>query len=424
MNMSVPRDWQTFKKMKGDTLLYLVFVLVFFFMSLGTSLVTIFGILSLFVWLFAGKMKGLGRIAKKTWFWPVVVFMVLPWVGLLYTPDLSGIGIDYASKSHYWLYTITVASISFAVFPPERLIQAFLAGLALNAVVAICQFAGVLPLTRGYEYRGFGEGYAVLSVFLIVGILVVSYYFGRTAEKKNKVLLSFLIILYFFHLIIMQGRAGYVTFVLLSPLIVHTLFRKISFLKIVLTCVCLLSLMSLSPVVRQRVRLSIDQLRYHVYADSDTAWGKEYNKYQDRFYMWYGGIRILIENPFLGVGTGGYQTVLKQGGKPDVPAIAHPHNNLLHMGVSYGIVGMIAYLWLFVETIRNAWKQRQTPVGFFVLSAAIVIFVSGLFNTTVLDVGTLFLLAVAVGLQQTFPKFIIPDTIKMEKGPSSGAGQS
>ena len=415
MNMSVPKDWQTFKKMKGDTLLYFVFVLVFFFMSLGTTLVTIFGILSLYVWLFSGKMTKLRIIVKNTWFWPVLVFMVLPWVGLLYTPDLAGIGIDYAGKSHYWLYTIAAASISFAVFSPERLIQAFLAGLALNAVVAVYQFAGILPLTRGYEFRGFGEGYGVLSVFLIVGMLVASYYFREAAEKKSKVLLSFLMILYFFHLVIMRGRTGYVTFVLFFPLIVHTLFRKISFLKILLACVCVLSLMSLSPVVRERVSLSIDQLQYHLHAEEDSAWGKKYTKHQDRFYMWYGAIPIFLENPFFGVGTGGYQKALKQKGKPDDPDIAHPHNNLLHMAVSYGIVGIIAYLWLFVETIRNAWQQRETPVGFFVLSTAMVIFVSGLFNTTVLDVGTLYLLAVAVGLQQAFPKFVSADNTQVGK---------
>jgi O-antigen ligase len=164
--------------------------------------------------------------------------------------------------------------------------------------------------------------------------------------------------------------------------------------------------MFLSPVVRERVRLSIDQLEYHMHAERDAAWGKEYSNQQDRFFMWYGAIHIFLEKPLLGVGTGGYQAAMKERGKPGDPDMAHPHNNLLHMAVSYGIVGIITYLWLFVETIKNAWKQKDEPVGFFVLSVALVIIVSGLFNTTVLDVGTLFLLAVAVGLQQTFPAFV------------------
>ena len=154
-----------------------------------------------------------------------------------------------------------------------------------------------------------------------------------------------------------------------------------------------------------------------MHAEGDGAWGKEYTKHQDRFFMWYGAIPIFLENPFLGVGTGGYQTAMKQRGKPGDPDMAHPHNNLLHMAVSYGIVGIIAYLWLFVEIIRNAWEQKETPVGFFVLSAAIVVFVSGLFNTTILDVGTLFLLAVAVGLQQAFPKFVSAGNMHVEAKP-------
>jgi O-antigen ligase len=218
----------------------------------------------------------------------------------------------------------------------------------------------------------------------------------------------------------MQGRAGHVTFILVSPLIVHSLFRRIGFLKILLGCVLLLWAMSLSPIVKQRVILSIDQLEHHMHADGDGAWGKEYTTHQDRFYMWYGAVSIFLEKPFLGVGTGGYQTVLKQKGKPSDPAMAHPHNNLLHMAVSYGIVGIVAYLWLFVETIRNAWRQRETPVGFFVLSVAVVIFVGGMFNSTVLDVGTLFLLAVAVGLQQAFPGLVSASNAKISEKPSPG----
>jgi O-antigen ligase len=140
--------------------------------------------------------------------------------------------------------------------------------------------------------------------------------------------------------------------------------------------------------------------------------------------MWHGAIPIFLDNPLIGVGTGGYQAEMMRRGKPGDPDMAHPHNNLLHMAVSYGIIGIIAYLWLFAETIRNAWEQRETPVGFFVLSSAVVIFVSGLFNTTVLDVGTLFLLAVAVGLQQAFPKFADARNLQVKKDPSPEIGNT
>jgi len=71
------------------------------------------------------------------------------------------------------------------------------------------------------------------------------------------------------------------------------------------------------------------------------------------------------------------------------------------------IVGPIvfAFLWFFWEILRNAWEERNTPLGFFVLSTALVILVSGLVNSQILDAGTAFLLAVVTGLQNGFPKF-------------------
>ena len=394
-----------YRKINTETLLFFFLAGAFFSMPLGTSPLTICAILGASVWVFSGKVAQAKQIVNNTWVWPVLLFIVLPWVGLLYTPDPKGLGLDYAGKTHYWIYCMAVASISSGPLLPQRLIQAFLLGLSLNAFVAVLQFANVFPTSCCGEFRGLGEDYSILSAYLVVGMLMASHYFREAKDNRTRILLSLLMMLFFFHLTIMKGRAGYVTFVLLSPLIVHNLFKTSSLFKSSFACVLLCAMMFFSPVVRDRVSLSIDQLKYHLKADPNVAWGKVYTEKQDRFYMWYGAIPIFLENPFFGTGTGGYQTVMKESGKPDDPEIAHPHNNLAYMAVSFGIIGIMAYFWLFGEIMRNVWGQRHTPVGFFVLSVALVIFTSGLFNTTVLDAGTLFLLAVSVGFQQCFPKF-------------------
>ena len=115
-----------------------------------------------------------------------------------------------------------------------------------------------------------------------------------------------LMLFYFFHLLILQGRSGYVTFVLLSPLIVYNLFKKRNIFKILLVSVLLVAMMLLSPIVRNRISQSVDQLKYHINIDKKSAWGKEYTVKHERFYLWYGAVRIFKDNPFIGVGTGGY----------------------------------------------------------------------------------------------------------------------
>ena len=164
-------------------------------------------------------------------------------------------------------------------------------------------------------------------------------------------------------------------------------------------------MMLLSPIVRDRNSLSLDQLKYHTSVNQKSAWGKEYTVRHERFYLWYGAVHIFKDHPFFGVGTGGYGTVLKQRNSPDDPLIAHPHNDILYMAVSYGLVGVAAFFWLFGEIIKNAFAQRNNLPGFFVLSSTLVILVSGLFNAQILDAGMAFFLAVVVGLQQGFRQF-------------------
>lgn len=407
--MSVQMDWH--KKINSEKLLFGSFLGLFLGMPLGTSPPTIFGTLAAVIWIFSGKAARLKNFFRHTWFWPVLLMIALPLVGLLYTPDLKGLGMEYAEKTHYWIYCLAVACLCFSSWQdpekkmPEKLIWAFLLGLAVNAFVGSLQYAGALPMVQGKWYCGLGRGYSTLTAYLVLGILITSYYFRITDDKKKRLLIFSLMMFYFFHLNILEGRAGYLTFIMVSPLIAFNVLRKFNIFKILITCFLIIGLLCFSPIVRDRISLTAEQISYHLNANPETAWGREYSDKQDRFYMWYGAVQIFLDNPVSGTGTGGYQKVLKQRGKPDDPLIAHPHNDFLHMAVSFGIIGIFVFLWFFGEMIKNAWKQRSTPSGYFVLSAALVILAGGLFNTYLLDSGTVTLLAVVTGLQQGFPEF-------------------
>jgi len=405
MSISARTAWYRLRKITSDEWLFFAFFALFFSMPLGTSPPTICAALATLVWVFSGKITKIWDTSlKKTWFWPVLLLMILPWVGLLYTPDVGGLGMKFAGKTHYWVYCVAASSMVFGSLSPQRLIQAFLAGLAVNALFGILQLIGLFPRMNEISF-GLGLGYGTLSAYLILGMLMVSYYFRETHQKGRRVLFGFLGLLYFFHLIILDGRVGYMTFLFLCPIIAYNLFKGASIYKILLVSLLLIGGMLLSPVVRDRVSLSIDQVKYHLNADPEKAWGKEYTANQDRFSMWYAAVRIFSEHPILGVGTGGYQTVIKEMLGPEWPAIAHPHNNILYMAVSFGLIGVFAILWFFWEIIKNAWCERDTPLGFFILSTALVIFFGGLVDTYIKDAGTLILLAVVTGLQNGLQRF-------------------
>jgi O-antigen ligase len=371
---------------------------------MGTSPPIIFGVLGAFIWFISGLAFRARAFLRQSWFWPVLPFMILPWIGLLYTEVPAGFAIEYAGKTYYWLFCLALASLSVKNLQPRWLINAFLLGLAVNAFAGTLQFAGVMAPKQGW-FSGLTRGYNTLTVYLVLGILVCAFYFREAEERRKRAGLAGLMLLYFFHLIIMEGRTGYLTFILLSPLIVKTLFKKLGAWKCGLLFVLIAGGMFSSPIVMKRVDVTLSQLKYHMTVEPSKAWGREYTENQDRFYMWYGAVQIFLEHPIAGVGTGGYPVALREAGDPNGPLIPHPHNNILYMAVSYGILGIVAFFWLFGEVLKNGWKERDTITGHLVLCTALVIFVNGLFNTTVLDAGTLLLLSLAVGLQRALPKF-------------------
>jgi O-antigen ligase len=391
-------------ELRPECLVFYCFAGVFLSMPMGTSVPIMLGALGAFICVISGMAFQVKPFLKQSWSWPVLTFIILPWLGLLYADVPAGSGIEYAAKTYYWLFCLALASVSINNRQLRWLIIAFLLGVAINSCAGILQFAGVMAPKEKW-FSGLIRGYGTVTVYLVLGILVSAFYFREIEEPRKRAAIAGLMLLYFLHLIILEGRTGYLTFILVSPLIMKTLFRNLRIWKCALLFVLVVGAMFSSPIVKKRVVLTISQLKYHMTAEPDKAWGREYTRQQDRFYMWSGATQIFFEHPIVGVGTGGYPVVLKKARAPGDPLIAHPHNNLLYMAVSYGIFGILAFVWLFGEMIRNAWNLRKEIRGHFILCTAIVIFISGLFNTTILDAGTLLLLSLAAGLQGGLPRF-------------------
>ena len=386
----------------SEKALYAAVALTFFCMPLGTAPSTLAGALAAGIWLFSGIALKRRRIYTASYWWPVFALIVLHWVGMLYTHDTTGIGLEYAEKTYYWLFGLSVAAISYHRFSATRLVQAFMLGLGINVLAAIAQITFQLP-DKYNQHRGLGPDYSTLSAYLIVGMMMGAFFLNREHRTKVRIALAGLIGLYFFHFVILQSRASYVAFVLLVPFIGYTVFKSKKLLKTVGVCLLIPSLMMLSPIVRTRIAQTVNQLNYHLQTDSKKAWGNTYSRKEERLYLWNGALRIIKQHPLVGVGTGGYQTALKNiDSDPDVPLMSHPHNNFLHVAVSFGAVGSAVFLWFLYVTIANSWRHRQTAEGYMLLSVVLVMVATGIFNTQILDVGTAFLLSLAIGLQPSF----------------------
>lgn len=372
---------------------------VFFGFPLGTAPPLICGVVAALIWIFSGRVLQLKKIFHNSWLWPVCFMILLPWVGLLYTPEVTDVSINYAKKTHYWIYGLAISSLVWDRFPIQKLFQAFLLGLTLNAIIGTFQSIGIIQPV-GHNF-GLISGYRSLSSYLVIGILMASYYFKNTQGNSIKLFYALLILLFLYHLLIIKGRNGYFTFFLLSPFVAYNLFKGIkTYIIIIISIVTILAIV-LSPPFQEIITKSKNQITSHSTKSLNSSWGKNYNPQEERLYILRSAVDIMMENPIIGAGTGGFSVLTKKQGKE----IRHPHNNILYMGTSFGFLGIFVLLWLFGEAFKNSWQHKQTPLGWFVFSTVLVIFVSGIFNSQILDAGTAYLFSLAIGLQQGFPKF-------------------
>ena len=239
-------------------------------------------------------------------------------------------------------------------------------------------------------------------MLLVLGALIASFYFRNAGGKGEKAIYALLMGFYCLHILIMESRGGYLTFILLSPIVIHNLFPGISLRLTALLYFLLIVIIFSTPIVSERAVKTYMKLSEQYGDGEDVRWGKKYSKNLDRIYMWHWALELFLQNPVLGVGTGGYkQATLNAGGDKDID---HPHNNFLFVAASHGIAGLIIFLWLFWVLMKNGFKNRRSNTGFFILSSSLVLFVGGFTETHLLDAGGAFLLAVTAGLQGSLEK--------------------
>ena len=393
-------------QLSAEKLIYYLFIGTLFVMPMGTSPYTILGMCILAVWLFSGEFfRRRSRYLKESWFPPVAALILLAWLGLLWSYDPSELGFDYAKKTYYWLYAFALGGVGFSKYPADNLIKGFLGGLLINAFVAFLQLGSIVPPNYKWGhtyYTGLYSGYNTLAILLVLGMMTTSHYLRKAVDRRGKIIYASMMAAYFFHLLILEGRGGHLTFIVLSPFIIYNILNGKRKIVILGVYALVIAILFSSPIVRQRFNYAAENLKQHLEAGGEVTSGKKYAGYIDRIYMWRWAIDLFLENPFLGVGTGGYRkAILAEGGDM---GIDHPHNNFLYMAVSFGILGLLVFIWFLWGLLRNGWRNRHCTPGFFILSSCLVILVGGMTDTHILDAGGAFLLAVTAGLQSALPK--------------------
>lgn len=372
------------KNINEETLLRAGFAGMFFSIPLATSPTVICGAFVLIVWIFSGKFLGsIQSFYKSDLMLPVAFLVILPWVGLLYSPAPS-YGLPIAMKTHYWLYAIALASLPDKEHLSDLIVRMFLAGLSVNSVISVLQFTGTLPLKKGLAtgLLGGSSPHITYSLLLTTGILLASFCILKSESGRDRLLYATLMVQYLFTIGYVGGRSGYVSLILLSPFVVYNILGQKHIMKIIVVSLIAASLLFVSPVVRSRFMQAKEDIIHYQEGSTNTSVGL-------RFHMWGIAVSEIGKSPLIGIGTGGFRKSWGTYKKdPWLPFHDHPHNSFLYMTVSYGVPGLIAFCYLLFLLLKRGWRGRHSTLGFSVFAFTAVFIIGSLTDTQVLTFAT------------------------------------
>jgi putative inorganic carbon (HCO3(-)) transporter len=125
----------------------------------------------------------------------------------------------------------------------------------------------------------------------------------------------------------------------------------------------------------------------------------------ERMAHWQAALAMWTEHPWLGVGIGNYEPVYPRYALPLWPLpLGHAHNYYLNIAAETGIVGLSAYLFLWLVALVGAWRATRRAWGWYwgvavgVLGVLVHLSVHNLFDN--LFVHSMYLqLAILLGMR-------------------------
>lgn len=87
---------------------------------------------------------------------------------------------------------------------------------------------------------------------------------------------------------------------------------------------------------------------------------------RERLYFWDAGRRMIEDAPLLGLGPGGVHRAYPVYKHPDArkPRTGHLHNNLIQIGAEHGLLGLAAWLWIWIAFFAEAGRiHAALPPG-------------------------------------------------------------
>lgn len=313
----------------------------------------------------------------------LLVFMFLTWLS-------SFAATSYQSWAQDWLKWVLILLLVKITehqvrYLPFLVISLLVAG-TVNAIVGIYIFFGgsgadhLVVMDRFFRAFGtFGQPNpfgGFMGMILPIAITMVIWQFTRIYRLRTlSAGLSFLGVLVptalmFFALVASWSRGAWLGFAASILILLVAIPRRNLIRLIVVSASTILILFAWSVnLVPASIMERIQEAANQYLSFSDVR-GLDINTVTyagiERISHWQAAINMASASPWIGIGLGNYEVVYDEYRLENWPqALGHAHNYYLNILAEGGIIGILAFLVLWITIFTITWRTRKHPDRFF-----------------------------------------------------------
>jgi O-antigen ligase len=244
----------------------------------------------------------------------------------------------------------------------KKNLQIIFASVFLIGVQVFRQYLEIGTTKRLGDVLGYNNGGTFFSLYYAIPLLFLLAR-KQIFENWNSRILTFgipIIALIFsiWALILSQSRGAWLGFA--ASVGVLALLRS----KKILVALSLLLLLAIQTSVLDRIlpAVVVERIEY------TTSGARDGNKFegsaQGRLFMYQAGIRMFVESPILGKGTGTFPYHLPYYSNYRIPTRRSPHSEWIRALAENGIVGLAAFGFIFFVAFAQGFKLLRSSRDF------------------------------------------------------------
>ena len=278
--------------------------------------------------------------------WPVIIFALITLISVIGSIDV-GYSLENIQK-----YTLASVFLFFAIVNNVRdlkdvkiLLLALMISAGVFSLLALIDYS-LFEHTFGsrLRFRYLDRNLGRFSKFYDLAIPINLALILITKDRIKKVLFALALILSITTMLLMQARGSYV--VIFFAVVAITFVYKKGLLIFLLILPFIFAIMMPSNMATR----AQEMFKFGGYLKSDGVLNY-------RTEAWKGAVRIIKENPALGLGIGksNFGTTVEKFDDLKIP-YDHAHNTILQIAVELGLIGLAAFLWLFGSVFYHGIK--------------------------------------------------------------------